>query len=157
MIDAGDVLSALVDGKMTPPPSSHFLDHLVRRYVLGEEAIYTCAKDIDLLTKEPGTTALVSGGSQLPECDLCRIKDREARTARYDGPCTRRPRAPWAFMCSDCFALNAPPVLGMGRAQYLFTTADVPEDMREAFFRARDYWQGRGLDVPPHHPFEQPS
>ncbi|HEX2264702.1 MAG TPA: hypothetical protein VHH14_00295, partial [Solirubrobacterales bacterium] len=62
--------------------------------------------------------------------------------------------APWAFLCADCFALRAPPVLGMGRAQYLFTKEEIPREVKEAFFRAREFWIGRGVKPPPHHPFE---
>lgn len=154
MVDAGEAFPSLVDGRLAPPPASHFLDHLVRRNVLEEEAIHACPEDFDLLTNDPGTTALVGGEAELPGCDLCLLADREPRTARYDGPSSRRPKAPWAFMCPDCFALNAPAVLGMGRAQYLFTVDEVPEEMRKAFFRAREFWKARGVDVPSHHPFE---
>lgn len=147
---------ALVEGKPAPPPPSHMLDHLVRQYVLIDDQPLlhlSDPTDLELISAETGTMAMVLG-AELPTCDLCRIENRSPRTARYDGPASRQRNAPWAFLCPDCFVLNAPPVLGLGRAQYLFTKVEIPTEVRDAFFRAREFWGAKGIELPSHHPFE---
>jgi hypothetical protein len=134
-----------------PPPPAHFLDDLVRRYVLDEEAIFACPEEYELLEREPGTTAFLYG--ELPPCDLCQQAERGEREARYDGPTSSRRNPLWGYLCPDCFALHAPPVLGEGRAQYLFTKADLSAELKAAFFRAREHWRAKGVEVLPHDPF----
>lgn len=147
-----DAFPAIVDGKLAPPPPSHLLDHLVRQYVLDEEAILASPEDHELLAEDPGTAAYMYEG--LPACDLCEQAGRGEREARYDGPTSSRRKPVWGYLCPDCFALRAPPLLGEGRAQYLFTKEDLSPELEAAFFRAREYWLGKGVDVLPHHPFE---
>lgn len=148
----GEAFPAVIDGKLAPPSATHMLDNLVRHHIL-DDGLLQWPDDFELLTNDPGTTAMLPE-PELPACDICRQQDRQPRNARYDGPASSRSNAPWAFLCSDCFALLAPPVLGMGRAQYLFTKAEIPIEVRDAFFRAREFWIARGSNPPPHHPFE---
>lgn len=142
---------AITAGKLAPPPPSHILDFLVRHYIVLEENAPFDPSYWELITDDPGTVAMVS---ELPACDLCRLENREPAVARYDGPSSSGPNAPWAFLCPDCFVLQAPPVLGLGRAQYLFTKEEIPDEVRDAFFRARKFWIEKGIEAPPHDPFE---
>lgn len=154
MSSDGEPFPAIVNGRLAPPPVAHLLDHLVRQYIVLEEDVL--AHDpgaFELLMGEPGTTAMVLGG-QLPDCDICDQYSRPTRPARYDGPASHRNDSAWAFLCPDCFAICAPPVLGLGRAQYLVTKTEIPAEVRDAFFKAREFWIAGGIEPPPHSPFE---
>lgn len=148
-----DGFPAVIEGRLVPPPASHVLDFLVRHYVLDEDAALHLPTSLSLISADPGTVAMIFD-AELPRCDRCELDGRGPREARYDGPASPRPGAPWGYLCPDCFASNAPPVLGMGRAQYLITRNEIPDDVREAFFRARDFWAEQGNEPSPYHPFE---
>jgi hypothetical protein len=130
------------------------VDSLVRQYVLIEDEAALLNFDLaELVMEDPGTTAMVVEG-RLPNCDLCDQARRKPTPARYDSGSSPKGRGPWAFMCPDCFALNSSLTLGMGMAQYLFTRHELTDEVRDAFYRAREFWIGQGADPSPYDPFE---
>jgi hypothetical protein len=142
--------SAVIDGQLTPPPPEHVLDHLVRHYVIPDDAEFEFAEL--LLTTAPTTVALID---QLPLCDLCAHEGRPATPARYDACASRRGGGPWAYMCGDCFMMRSSQMLGLGLGQYLITRSDLDEGMRSAFDSARNHWIARGADPPNFSPFDE--
>ena len=79
----------------------------------------------------------------LPTCDNCRTA-----AARYDTTLRSEPHG-WATLCPDCYSERGAGRLGMGIGQYLGAWSEVGPDVRDAFSRAKVYWAGRGVQVPP--------
>ncbi len=112
------VLWRTSDGEevLAPPPLRHLLDQRVRDFDLEG--------DLDTVLRPPLHTCGVV--QELPECDWC-VAD-----ARVDGWGTDDDGERIAgFLCVDCFQLRSGRELGVARGGYMFTTAGVPQLVRD--------------------------
>jgi hypothetical protein len=73
-------------------------------------------------------------------------------SARYDS--AQRDRRGWANLCPEHYELHGIGRLGMGLGQYLISWDEVSDDVRDAFLRARGYWEARGAPVRPWLPWD---
>jgi hypothetical protein len=104
-----------VTGELRPPPVSHVLDMLARRYDLETE-------EQQVAIPSAGTVAVVS---RLPTCDPC----SDGSPARFDAE-LREGRI-MANMCSPCFVAHSTRQLGVGHGQYLMLYREVPIEIRD--------------------------
>jgi len=133
------VWPAAIDGVLTPPPLEHVLDHLVRQE-FGDSNSADVQAEFQLHA-QAGTVAVVSEPRQ---CDSCASEGRGEVEARYDGPMGKDRRAPWGWMCADCYSRLSTGRLGKGEGEYLMRADEVPHDVWEACERAQKYWRDRG-------------
>lgn len=128
-------------GQLAPPPPDHVLDRLIRQELGG------ASPEIDaepMLHPEAGTVALVGA---LPRCDLCASLGVEA-PARYDGPASREPGAPWGNMCGTHYEECSTGRLGIGEGQFLMLRSEISSDVLRALDIARDFWRRRQDELP---------
>ena len=117
------------------------LDHLVRRECDGINTEEVHAK-LDWHPRA-GTVVVVAG--ELPSCDLC-AKVGDVSPARYDAPLSQLADTRWGYLCPSCYTVASTGRLGLGLGQYLMESHEVPDDVRAALKRAREYWRSRGVN-----------
>ena len=57
-------------------------------------------------------------------------------------------------LCPEHYELHGIGRVGMGLGQYLISCDEVSDDVRDAFRRARGYWEARGAPVRPWLPWD---